>query len=357
MLTPDHCEATSDPCPLVSMIVLSYNHSRFILETLESVRAQTYKNTELIIIDDCSSDDSVSIIERWLQENAISCTFIRHQKNQGICKSLNEALAVATGKYISMIGSDDIWLPDKIARQVEIMESQPEDVGVLYSDAFQMDQYGHRLPETFITAHRRLPEMPQGWILDTLVEDNFIHGIATLIRRSCYDKVGWYDENLPWEDWDMWMRIARHYRFIFSPTPVATYRVHPESLSHSDPSRMLKDLCDVGLKQLCLGDLTDHQQSTLTATILSCGTQLRDRHDERARDVLLALWQATGSKRARWMYRFAKLGPFACAFRMYDKIVWAARNWVWHPILNATRSVRHPLGLNRGNLRAMLKRL
>jgi len=103
------------------MIVLSYNHSRFILETLESVRAQTYKNTELIILDDCSSDDSVSIIERWLQENAIACTFIRHQKNQGICKSLNETLAVATGKYISMVASDDLWLPDKIARQVEIM--------------------------------------------------------------------------------------------------------------------------------------------------------------------------------------------------------------------------------------------
>src|SRR5580700_11042120 len=147
--------------PLVSMIVLCYNQARFVVETLESVKAQTYKPTELIILDDCSSDDSVTVIENWLQENGIECTFIRHQKNQGICKSLNEALSFATGKYISEISSDDVWLPDKIARQVEIMESQPDEVGVVYSDAFQIDDHGQILPETLITSCRRLTEMPQ----------------------------------------------------------------------------------------------------------------------------------------------------------------------------------------------------
>src|ERR1035437_9840246 len=99
--------------PLVSMIVLSYNQCRYVLETLESVKAQTYNATQLIIVDDCSSDDSVATIEHWLQENRIHCAFIRHKENQGICKSLNDALAVANGKYISMIAADDVWLPDK----------------------------------------------------------------------------------------------------------------------------------------------------------------------------------------------------------------------------------------------------
>ena len=134
----------------MSTIVLSYNQCQYVLETLESVKAQTYKVTELIIVDDCSTDDSVAIIERWLQENKINCTFIRHEKNQGICKSLNEALAVATGKYISMVASDDIWLPDKIARQVEIMEAQPDQVGILYSDAFQIDEHGYPLPKCLL---------------------------------------------------------------------------------------------------------------------------------------------------------------------------------------------------------------
>ena len=79
-------------------------------------------------------------------------------------------LAVATGKYISMVASDDIWLPDKIACQVEIMESQSDQVGVLYSDAFQIDEHGRTLPDMFIEAHRNLSEMPQGQVLTVLLK-------------------------------------------------------------------------------------------------------------------------------------------------------------------------------------------
>jgi glycosyltransferase involved in cell wall biosynthesis len=278
------------------------------LETLESVKAQTYKSTQLIIVDDCSSDDSVAIIEHWLHENGIDCTFIRHQKNQGICKSLNEALGTANGKYISMVASDDVWLPDKIERQVEIMESQPASVGILYSDACQMDEHGHALPDMFIAAHRKLPEMPQGQILDTLLEGNFIPGMTTLIRRSCYDKVGVYDENLPWEDWDMWMRIARHYSFLYSPTPSAKYRHHERSFSHCDRGRMIKDSFNVCLKQFRLGHLKENQKTTLIRTLLYFSEELYKRNDAESSDMLLALWRTTGNKKALWMYRSTKLG-------------------------------------------------
>ena len=307
MLTPPHPENPTAN-PLTTMIVLSYNYSRFILETLESVKAQTYKNTQLVIIDDCSTDDSVAVIDRWLQENRIECTFICHQKNQGICKSLNDALAAATGKYISMIASDDVWLPDKIEHQVEIMESQPEGVGVLYSDAFQMDEGGHPLPDMFITAHRKLPQMPQGQILNTLLEGNFIPGMTVLIRRSCYDAVGLYDENLPWEDWDMWMRIARRYSFTYSPTPSAKYRVHDGSFSHSHRAPMLKDSLKICLKQFSLGNLTEGQKSTLVGTLLNLSEELYKRNDAESPGVLLAIWQTTGNERARWMYRFTRVG-------------------------------------------------
>jgi glycosyltransferase involved in cell wall biosynthesis len=303
--------------PLVSMIVLCYNQARFVVETLESVKAQTYKPTELIILDDCSSDDSVTVIENWLQENGIECTFIRHQKNQGICKSLNEALSFATGKYISEISSDDVWLPDKIARQVEIMESQPDEVGVVYSDAFQIDDHGQILPETLITSCRRLTEMPQGQILRSLLEGNFIGGQTTLVRRSCYDKVGLYDENLPWEDWDMWLRIARHYSFIYSPMPSAKYRIHDESYSHSDPIRMLRDSCKISLKQLALGGLGPVQKSEHTERLLRMSERLYSENDDHASDLLSALWQATGNRRAWWMYRFAKAGV---SFRNFQRV-------------------------------------
>ena len=315
----------------MSTIVLSYNQSRFLLETLESVKAQTYKATQLIIVDDCSSDDSVATIGHWLQENGIRCAFIRHQENEGICKSLNDALAVANGKYISMVAADDVWLPDKIARQVEIMESQPDHVGMLYSDAFQMDEHGHPLPDMFIAAHRKLPEMPQGEVLNTLLEGNFIPGMTALIRRSCYDKVGLYDENLPWEDWDMWMRIARHYSFIYSPTPSAKYRCHEKSLSHTDPAGMLKGSIKIGIKQFGLGHLKEDQKSRLIGSLLNWSQELFRRNDTESSDILLALWQATGNKRAGWMYRFARLG-------------FSFRNW------QRANSCRIRLGRFRGKL-------
>jgi glycosyltransferase involved in cell wall biosynthesis len=294
--------------PLVTMIVLSYNQSRFVPETLESVKAQTYKATQLIIVDDCSPDNSVATIDTWLNENGIQCTFIRHEKNQGICKSLNDALAIATGKYISMVGSDDIWLPAKIAQQVEILESQPDHVGILYSDAFQMDEHGHALPDMFIAAHRRLPEMPQGQILNVLLEGNFIPAMTTLIRRSCYDLVGLYDENLRLEDWDMWLRLARHYSFLYSPTPSARYRRHENSFSRSNPARVLKESFKTCLKQFGLGHLNEEQRSSLASWLVSMSEELYRRSDRESSDFLLALWQTTGNKRAGWMYRFAKLG-------------------------------------------------
>ena len=242
------------PTPIVTTVVLCYNQAQFVLETLESVKAQTYKNTQFIIVDDYSSDDSVPVIEGWLRKNGIDdCTFIRHSKNEGICKSLNDAVRAADGKYISMTASDDTWLPDKIERQVEIMESQPESVGVLYSDAFQMDANGNLLPEMFIPLHRNLPEMPQGEILSVLLEGNFIPAMTTLIRRSCYGIVGLYDETLPWEDWDMWMRIARRFSFLFSATPSAKYRIHGQSYTRLFRKSMTKDLWNMWLKQFELG--------------------------------------------------------------------------------------------------------
>jgi glycosyltransferase involved in cell wall biosynthesis len=294
--------------PLVSTIVLCYNQSRFVLETLESVKAQKYKHTQLIIVDDCSIDDSVAIIEHWLRQNNIHCTFIRHQENQGICKSLNDALAVATGKYISMVASDDVWLPDKIAQQVEIMESQPDQVGIIYSDAFQLDEQGRTLPDMFIAAHRKLPEMPQGQVLSVLLGGNFIPGMTTLIRRSCYHAVGLYDEHLPWEDWDMWLRLARHYSFLYSPTPSAKYRLHEKSLSQSDLAVMLKGSFKTCFKQFGLADLNEEQKSSLTNLLLNVSEELYRLSDAESPDLLSALWQATGNKRAGWLYRFVRLG-------------------------------------------------
>jgi len=289
--------------PLVSTIVLCYNQSHFVLETLESVKAQTYPNTQLIIVDDCSSDNSVEIIEGWLRRNGVRCTFIRHEENQGICKSLNDALAVAKGKYISMTAADDLWLPEKLSQQVEIMESQPSQVGMLYSDAFLIDEHGELLPGMFIEAHRRLPEMPQGRVLNALLEQNFVPAMTTLVRRSCYERLGFFDENLLWEDWDMWLRIARHYSFVYSPIPSAKYRRHSQSFTQSKQTWILKGAFDISMKHFQFGYLTDSQNRQLIRNMLNCSEALRKLNDTESSESLWALLQQTGNRRALWMYR------------------------------------------------------
>src|ERR1039457_6887169 len=96
----------SNDLPLVSVLVGCYNHARYVTETLESVRLQTYPKIQLIIWDDCSRDNSVEAIQSWIRQHNYECIFLQHSVNRGICQSLNEALALAQGKYISMVAAD-----------------------------------------------------------------------------------------------------------------------------------------------------------------------------------------------------------------------------------------------------------
>jgi len=178
--------------------------------------------------------------------------------------------------------------------------------------------------------------------------------MTTLIRRDCYRKVGLYDETLPWEDWDMWLRIARHYSFVYSPTPSAKYRYHEKSLSHSNRSRMLKESLKIGLKQFDLGGLKEDQKSTLIESLLGRSVELYRQDGSVSGEILLAVWQATGNQMVGSMYRFAKVG---FSFRNWERanlVKDVIRERFWYPVLNATRRARHTLGLRQGSVRRPL---
>ncbi len=217
--------------PLVSALVACYNQSKFVYESLESIRKQTYPNIQIIIIDDCSTDDSVEVIRNWIAKNSVECVFVAHRENTGVCKTFNEALSHAKGKYISIIAADDVWLLDKLENQVAAMEKLPEDVGVIYSDAWQIDENSELLRLKFIESHRQFSRMPEGEIFSVLLEKNFIPAMTPLIRKACYETVGIYDENLCYEDLDMWLRISQHYKFAFSPVISAKYRIVSNSIT------------------------------------------------------------------------------------------------------------------------------
>jgi glycosyltransferase involved in cell wall biosynthesis len=221
----NHLNPKLEKEPLVTVFVGCYNHSRFVEECLDSVRHQTYSKLQVIIFDDCSKDNSVAVVDTWLKKHRLDWKFIPHTRNIGICASLNEVLRLARGKYISMVAADDVWLPDKTSRQVGMMERMPKDVGVLYSDAFQVNENGNTLPQMFIEEHRKFVVPPEGFLFDVLWDGNFIPAMTTLILRDCFTQVGIYDEDLCFEDWDMWMRISRRFRFAYDKVPAARYRV------------------------------------------------------------------------------------------------------------------------------------
>jgi len=257
----------SDNGPLVTVFVGCYNQSRFVKECLDSVRHQTYPKLQIIIFDDCSKDHSVSVIDTWLKERRLHWQFIPHTRNMGICASLNQVLRLARGKYISMIAADDVWLPNKTARQVAMMERMPEDVGLLYSDAFQMNENGETLPQMFIEAHRKFVIPPDGFLFNVLWERNFIPAMTTLIRRECFKQVGTYDEDLCFEDWDMWMRISRIFRFAYDKIPAATYRIVTSSATRAISEAMCRSEELFRVKYFCRGWL-NAEQSRSVASVL-----------------------------------------------------------------------------------------
>ena len=165
----------------ITVIALCFNHAGFVKTCLESIRAQTFQDFQLIVTDDCSRDDSPQLIEEWLELNYPAARFIRHTQNTGLCRTLNEALSHASGRYISMIATDDTWEPDKLQRQFMTFEACPPDVAVLYSDAFQMNESGKRLEKTFMESHGIIGEPPRGEVFSRLADGNFIPAMATLI--------------------------------------------------------------------------------------------------------------------------------------------------------------------------------
>ena len=224
-------EENNNTLPLVTIGVLSYNNARFIIETLDSIKAQTYSNIELIIVDDCSKDNSVVLITEWLNEHRYPAEFIVNEKNLGICKSLNIILSKANGKYFVPFSSDDIMMAGRIENEVNTFEGQGDEVGAIYSDAYVINELSEPFYGWFIQKYRQFETLPTGDIFNDLVVRNFIPAVAIMIRRSVFFLIGNYDESLPYEDYDMHLRIAKSYKFINHSFVTVKYRVHSKSLS------------------------------------------------------------------------------------------------------------------------------
>lgn len=211
--------------PLVSIVIPSYNHESFIEDSIQSVIKQTYKNIELIIIDDGSKDESVKKIEELVNlcQNRFVRFEFRSRANKGLSATLNEALEWCQGEYFCCIASDDMLLPTKTSIQTDFLNSNPDVIAVFG---------GVRV----IDNDNNIVDMIEGTdkaynFNDVILQNAVILAPTQMIRLSGIRKVGGFDPDIPIEDWYMWLKLAQVGKLYCLEDYLSLYRYHGDNIS------------------------------------------------------------------------------------------------------------------------------
>jgi glycosyltransferase involved in cell wall biosynthesis len=206
-----------------SIIITSYNHAKFLASTLESALDQTYGDTEVVVTENGSTDESPGILKTY--EGNPRLKVIYHAQNRAPNIRLNEAIRKATGDYISILYSDDLYLPDKTERQMKLFAENP-DVGLVHSPGYRLDvDTGKKWLDDVLPC--------SGWVLHEILTGEFyLNPIASLARRECYEKFP-YDEEFFVDGEGIMTRFALSYRFLFDKEPTVIMRDHGRNLGRS----------------------------------------------------------------------------------------------------------------------------
>ena len=206
----------------MSVIIPTHNSRRFLEDAIHSVLEQTFQDWELILVDDGSTDDTGEMAAE-LADPRIRYVY---QHNRGSPAARNTGLKLARGEYIAFLDADDLWLPDKLEKQVAYLDSLPSTVGLVYSNYEMWNPESRARLGPFPGVHGR----PRGRVLSHLLRPGsfFIHPCASLIRREVFDTVGLFDESLrTFEDWELWVRIAAAYEIEAQDAVLTLYGQHP----------------------------------------------------------------------------------------------------------------------------------
>ncbi|GIX49573.1 MAG: hypothetical protein KatS3mg131_3784 [Candidatus Tectimicrobiota bacterium] len=205
----------------VSVVIPVYNAERFLAETLDSVLCQSYGDFEVVLVDDGSTDASPAIACRYQQRYPDKVRLVR-KRNGGPASARNLGIAQARGEFVAFLDADDLWLPQKLAKQVACLRAQPAEVGLVYTRAVKFDAEGvWLLPR----AYQR--PAPSGWVYRDILRCNPVPSPSVLVRRACFARVGGFDESLDIiEDQDMWARLARVFRVALVDEVLCLYREH-----------------------------------------------------------------------------------------------------------------------------------
>ena len=215
--------------PVLSILALCYNHERYVDQAMFSIDAIEYRPLEVWIADDNSDDDSKAILKKW-QKSRPKWNFVFQEANIGNCKTFNGLLSKCKGEFIIDFATDDVLIAENISDWIDSLRLKPL-AGFCYADAKVLnDKTGHQY---LFSGQLKRTKMPEGVILDLLLGQPFICPPAVLFRKSALEKVGGYDEQLAFEDLDIWLRLAKDFEVAYFNQVVVTYRKHQDSLSAS----------------------------------------------------------------------------------------------------------------------------
>jgi glycosyltransferase involved in cell wall biosynthesis len=210
--------------PLVSVVLPSYNHEKFVSETIESVLGQNFDDLELIIVDDASTDASRQIIQKYAEEDA-RVRVILHETNCGIAKTMNDGIAAAQGKFLACTASDDVWMKDKLSEQLAVLESN-EDL-IVYAEAEVIDESGQPAGSTWSEFVGGVSTKKSGDIFHEILGRKLpLIGSTMLYKRANQGDI-LYDESLKYgNDFKFNLDLAAKYEFCYIAEPLVQYRIH-----------------------------------------------------------------------------------------------------------------------------------
>lgn len=221
--------------PLVSVVIPSYNAERWIKSTLDSVLAQTHSDIEIIVVDDGSTDDTVAVISEFFPSVKLIT-----QTNSGVAAARNKGIENASGEWIAFLDADDIWLPNKVQDQLELLATEP-DAQMTYS-AWHVWPSQNPTPDSDLLFYLQNVTNendfsgPSGWIYPELLEDCYVWTSTVLAKKTLFEKIGKFDVTLKvGEDYDLWLRASQTTKILRVAKPHALYRIHPTSLTKKTP--------------------------------------------------------------------------------------------------------------------------
>jgi len=239
--------------PLISICTPNYNYEKFIAETIESVLAQTYQNYEFIIIDNASTDESVNIIKQYKDSRI---RFFRNEENIPVYMNVNKAMSYANGEFIAVLHSDDVYDPKFLEEIVNAYNKYP-DYKVFVTDLNLWHYEENKLNRMKCYKSGGIKKSAEV-LIRLSVQNNIGNFVNMVLHRECYRKVGTLSDKYKYSaDYDLLLRMAEHYDFVYIPKPLAYYRIHKYNITHDQRKNlnMFKEGIEIitqNLKNSCI---------------------------------------------------------------------------------------------------------